>query len=335
MVKISYLNNINLLTKLKEGKFYGSAYFKLNFFANKLQLKGKRENLMTLDQLKGTITLYPHQVETALKFLNEAKGRMLLADEVGLGKTIEAGIIIKELLVRDQIKRVLILTPATLQSQWQIEMAEKFGLSFEINKSVHHWSNYKKIIASIDTAKKPKHIEEIKQLDWDLLIIDEAHKLKNRRTKAYKAFQEINASNKLFLTATPLQNNLMELYNIIDLLDAGYFKTPYHFKNEFFNDNKGLEIANKEVLKKHLQEIMVRTTRREAGLEFTKRRVASTLIENSKHEEEFIDLALRFIQERYEATQGEEKRLKGVGTLHLMILARMLCSCTRSGASIC
>lgn len=109
----------------------------------------------------------------------------LLADEVGLGKTIEAGIIIKELLCRDLVKKILILVPASLTTQWQDELKLKFNEVFirsDEFKTNDFWSRENKIIASIDTAKQPKNASIIKEIDWDLIVIDEAHKLKNEES---------------------------------------------------------------------------------------------------------------------------------------------------------
>ena len=355
MVKINYYETANnVLAKLKDGKFQSPEYSRLNYLANQLLLKGKKEKLMIEEEIKDKITLYVHQINNALKFLNDMNGRILIADEVGLGKTIEAAIILKELIAREDIKKILILCPSALTTQWEEELLEKFGLQFEINRSVHHWSSYDKIIASIDTAKKSKHIQEITSIRWDLLIIDEAHRLKNSSTIGYKALQNIKADNRIFLTATPIQNNLMELFNIIDLLDKGYFGTSADFKRTFVADDKGHKLTNKERFGEQIKGIMVRNTRKQSGLEFTKRNVYTISIEQTPEEKEFEDIALNFIRERYteigdfsnnkrdddaeyvdnskeenilNEKPAENKNIKGVGTLQLMMLARMLTSC--------
>jgi len=98
MVKINYYETgNNVLAKLKDGKFQSSEYSKLNYLANQLLLKGKKEKLMIEEEIKDKITLYLHQINNALKFLNDMDGRILIADEVGLGKTIEAAIILRSL----------------------------------------------------------------------------------------------------------------------------------------------------------------------------------------------------------------------------------------------
>jgi len=331
MVKINYFDNNNVLVKLRSNSFDEVSYFNLQYLANSLLLKGKKEKLMVLDEIKDKITLFPHQLNASLRYLNEMSGRAVLADEVGLGKTIEAGIIMKELIAREDISKIIILTPASLSLQWQTEMADKFLLNFEFNKSVHKWSKYPKIISSIDTAKMDKHIDEISLIDWDLLIVDEAHRLKNPETKTYKSLQKVRAKNKLFLTATPLQNSIFELYYLINLLDDGFLGTKHEFNRLYAKDNKGLEIQNHDRLNNILSEIMIRTTRKEAGLEFTKRNVATVLAEQTKEEIEFQDIAFGFISNEYERQNKDlEKSYKGVGKLQLMILARMLTSCRYS-----
>ncbi len=327
MTKINYYDSKSILGKLKESKFQHPRYFSLNYSANMLLLKGKREDLMVIDDLKGKITLFPHQMKTATKYLNEMNGRMLIADEVGLGKTIEAGIIIKELIARDEVRTVLILCPASLTLQWQEEMRDKFRLHFEVNKSVHNWAKCNKIIASIDTAKNPKHMQQIESIQWDLLLIDEAHKLKNKKTMAYKAMRKIRAHNRLFLTATPMQNNIIELFNVIDLLDQGVLGTLSDFKRNYVADRNGLELINREELKHRLKSVMKRDTRKGTGLDFTKRNVYTTLIDATEEENTLTDLAIDFIQGQYVGMDEKKSQLKGVGTLQLMSLTRMLCSC--------
>jgi SNF2 family DNA or RNA helicase len=117
MVTINYFDNNRVLTKLNDRSFDEVSYFNLQYVANSLLLKGKKEKLMVLDEIKDKITLFPHQVNASLRYLNEMEGRVVLADEVGLGKTIEAGIIIKELIAREGVSKILILTP-DLNREW-------------------------------------------------------------------------------------------------------------------------------------------------------------------------------------------------------------------------
>ena len=154
--------------------------------------------------------------------INEFGCTGLLADEVGLGKTIEAGIIIKELLVTGTINNVLILAPPSLVPQWQAELSDKFNLDFIkqiddnqfINCGVHDF-----LIMSHSSAVQPKNEILLNQKIWDLVIVDEAHSMKNAETIKHKMVKNVMKKRLLLLSATPIQNDLKELYNIIELLD--------------------------------------------------------------------------------------------------------------------
>ena len=119
-------------------------------------------------------------------------GRAILADEVGLGKTIEAGMILKEYMLRGLVHRALILTPAALCWQWFEELREKFRIPATLQRSQYDWARCDCIIASIDTAKREPHLSQVLAIDWDLLIVDEAHKLKNSRTQNWQFVNTIH-----------------------------------------------------------------------------------------------------------------------------------------------
>ena len=122
--------------------------------------------------------------------LRHMGGRAILADEVGLGKTIEAGIILKELLVRGLARRVLILTPASLVTQWQGELESKFFERFDTPIDPDDWRRVTKAIVSFDRALSERHAKRILRNRWDLVIIDEAHKVKNHRAARYEFIQQ-------------------------------------------------------------------------------------------------------------------------------------------------
>src|SRR5699024_8177783 len=117
----------------------------------------------------------PHQVDACKKAMHSMHGRVILADEVGLGKTIEAGLILKEYLLRGLIKRVLILVPASLVNQWVHELQSKFYINATPYQKNYRWEEIDIVISSIDTAKRESHRKEILDIDYDLLIVDEAH----------------------------------------------------------------------------------------------------------------------------------------------------------------
>ena len=125
-----------------------------------------------------SLTPLPHQLEMAKQVVENMNGKAILADEVGLGKTIEAGLILKEYMIRGLVKKALILVPASLVSQWVIELNSKFHIPAVPQRKSYVWDQYDVVISSIDTAKRNPHKEIIYKQDYDLVIIDEAHKLK-------------------------------------------------------------------------------------------------------------------------------------------------------------
>ncbi|MGH7717351.1 MAG: SNF2-related protein, partial [Gemmatimonadaceae bacterium] len=179
-------------------------WFELRRAAEELSLSRGFDTLLTLHA--NTIRELPHQIDVARRVLRDMKGRALLADEVGLGKTIEAGIILKELAARGLARRILILTPAALVDQWQGELESKFFERFDTPTDPDDWHASTRGIASFQRALGEKHARAILHQKWDLVIVDEAHKVKNERAKIYKLLQQIERDFILLLTATPLQN---------------------------------------------------------------------------------------------------------------------------------
>src|SRR5256712_5455617 len=146
---------------------------------------------------------------------------------------MEAGMVLKELIVRGLARKVLILTPASLVTQWREEMDVKFGLAFEIMDEFEDWARHEFVISSIDTAKRGVHKEEIQRLSYDVVIVDEAHKAKNRATQNWKPMASIRKKYMLLLTATPVQNDLEELFNLVTLLRPGQLSSYGGFRRRF------------------------------------------------------------------------------------------------------
>jgi SNF2 family DNA or RNA helicase len=155
---------------------------------------------------------------------------------VGLGKTVEAGMLVKEYLMRGMAANVLVLAPPPLVSQWKEEMQIKFGIEFlttddpEFADDPEQFWRRKFIIASIHTAKSKKNFPLVTKQFYDIVVVDEAHHLRNRKTLTWKLVNQIKKKFIFLLTATPVQNNLIELYNLITLLKPGQFKTESCFK---------------------------------------------------------------------------------------------------------
>ena len=193
------------------------------------------------------LTPEPHQYKPLVKFLNSENNRVLIADEVGLGKTIEAGMIYKEIDAREDLKISLIVVPSSLTQKWKEEFAIRFDEYFEIYKTnqflnfideVENYSNskliHKKIILSYHTLRDERVMKKLKNsfFEVDFLIMDEVHTTRNIETSTYKSAEIITSLSDyiLFLTATPIQNSLSDLFNILSLLDNDYFKDYEYFK---------------------------------------------------------------------------------------------------------
>lgn len=247
---------------------------------------------------------YWYQIETVKRVLKHFHGRVLLADEVGLGKTIEAGMLVKEYLMRGMVKNVLILTPASLVSQWKEEMRAKFGLEFittddrEFTKDPISFWKQRFIIASINTTKNSKNRPLVIPGFYDLVIIDEAHHLRNRTTLAWKLVNQLKKRFIFLLTATPVQNNLLELFNLITLLKPGQFKTEKLFRKEYIQRGNLRAPAHKEKLAALLREVMIRNTRSAIDLKLPKRFATTIRVEPTETEKEVYLKVNNFLKSR-------------------------------------
>ncbi|WP_017726974.1 DEAD/DEAH box helicase [Halalkalibacterium ligniniphilum] len=230
---------------------------------------------------------FPHQIEVAKTVIEKMNGKAILADEVGLGKTIEAGLILKEYMIRGLAKKVLILVPASLVSQWSYELVSKFYIPAVAQKKAYVWEQYDVVVASIDTAKRQPHREIVLNQSYDLVIIDEAHKLKNPKTKNYEFIKLLKKKFCLLLTATPVQNKLEEIFNLVSLLKPGHLGDLTSFDKEYRSNKRTPK--NEEKLKELVNKVMVRNRRDETGIEWTKRIVKTIPITFSEGERRFYE----------------------------------------------
>lgn len=237
-----------------------------------------------------------HQIFAAHRVTDKLLPRMILADEVGLGKTIEAGLILKELRARQVIDRILVVCPASLQRQWQYEMETKFNEEFEIyNRNAvnflgrdgsNPWMKRNSIIASYSFAIRPKNMDKIVEANWDLVIFDEAHRVRrtrvgnqNRETKAYKMAKLLQDRDfgLLLLTATPMQLHPYELYSLIDLIDPNL----HGDYNDFEYKRLDIPVLNNRM--KELQELKNDDKREKSIKNLVKRHpMAQVLVRNRK-----------------------------------------------------
>lgn len=260
------------------------------------------------------LTPLAHQLEVAETVIERMNGKAILADEVGLGKTIEAGLILKEYLIRGLVKKALIVTPASLMNQWIEELNLKFHIPAVPYNKKYDLSLCNIVVVSLDVAKRSPHKENIYAQDFDLIIIDEAHKLKNHKTKNYEFVQNLKKKFCLLLTATPIQNDVFELFNLISLLKPGHLGNFETFQTVFSASKH--HVDENDFLKELIHQVMVRNSRQDTKIEWTNRRVQIIPIEFTPEEKELY----QFVSE-----------LKGVSPLFsdaftLITLQRELCS---------
>lgn len=231
--------------------------------------------------LNTEIEMNPHQVNAFCAAVSALKtGGIVLADEVGLGKTIEAGLVIKHVL-DSGAKHILISLPATLRKQWEVELDEKFGLKatildrLSVEKDYYgtkHWLENAKsdqiILTSYDYASKL--IKRFPSVKWDFVVIDEAHNLRNvfhGAKRARNLYELTKGIPKILLTATPLQNSLSDLHGLISYIDPRIFGSEKVFNKRYVNSQ------DYEGLKQELIPVLYRTLRRDVGkyMDFKKR----------------------------------------------------------------
>jgi SNF2 family DNA or RNA helicase len=201
------------------------------------------------------------------------------------------------------IQSLLILTPASLVSQWQQELQTKFGIDtvtsddkqLQLNPD-EFWRTNNRLIASLNTAKSAKHFNLVTTRSWDLVIVDEAHHLKNRSTLNWKLVNALNKRFILMLTATPVQNSLVELFNLLTLLKPGLLKTEAAFKKEYVSSKNGRVPKNPEKLRQLMREVMVRNTRSLVDVQLPKRFATTITVSPSKSEEKLYQDLTEYVR---------------------------------------
>ncbi|MCZ8270560.1 MAG: SNF2-related protein [Beijerinckiaceae bacterium] len=261
------------------------------YLAHRVTLNGVDEDAFAKSLSTARVQLNPHQVDAALFALEPPVPRgAILADEVGLGKTIEASLVIAQRWAEKR-RRILLIVPASLRKQWTQELSEKFGLDTLILESKTFKelkkagvkqpfeANNKVVVTSYEFAAIRE--ADLVAVDWDLVIFDEAHRLRNvykqGASKRAKALQRaLKDRFKLLLTATPLQNSLMELYGLVSIIDARLFGDEVSFKINYGGKPTPASLA---ILRDRLKPICLRTLRKDvqaAGhINYTKR-ISST-----------------------------------------------------------
>ncbi len=260
------------------------------------------ERLVSLDSLRG-VERFPHQIRACHKVMRDLNGRAILADEVGLGKTIEAGIVLKEYLLRGAVRTVLVLVPASLCEQWRAELWEKFELDFVVSRGpAGQWGRHPLVISSLETARHERHRRRVRGANYDLVIVDEAHRLRNHLTLGWKFVNDLNPRYLLLLTATPVQNDMRELYNLATLVRPGTVGTFSQFRRDFLSGHDKRSPRNTPRLRTLLETVMVRTRRNDTDLTFPPRKVETLWVGQTPAERALYRQVSEFV---VDAVRGE------------------------------
>ncbi|BBX27445.1 DEAD/DEAH box helicase [Mycolicibacterium alvei] len=264
-----------------------------------VELRLQGEELATLDDFDELLAVdvanvdrMPHQEAVARHALSRLRGRAVLADEVGLGKTIEAGLAIKELTLRGLAKRVLILCPAPLREQWREEMNHKFDLTFDVALNSREVGKQDKLILTLNLGTRA--IDKLTAKPWDIVIVDEAHRAAGKNAK--KTRELITALTTacryaFFLTATPVQNDLLELYRLVELLRPGTFTSVNDFKRQFMKSSDPRTPNDPAALRRLISSAMIRTTRAQAGVDRVQRVAVDVPVDLGPRERELYALS--------------------------------------------
>jgi hypothetical protein len=292
---------------------------------------------LSMALFNASVDLNPHQIEAALFALQSPLSMgCVLADEVGLGKTIEAGIILCQYWA-ERRRKILVITPASIRKQWALELEEKFNLpalildsksyAEAIKQGKHPLQQKAILIASYNFANKIK--DEIKAIAWDLVVIDEAHKLRNAYRPSNKVGQGIRwateGCKKLLLTATPLQNSLLELYGLTTIIDENIFGDVNAFRAQFMNTG-----ANIEELRRRLQSFCKRTLRNQVVeyISYTQRKAITRPFRPTDDEHRLYEAISQFLQrESSYAIPNSQKHLTQI------ILRKLLASSSKAIAA--
>jgi SNF2 family DNA or RNA helicase len=278
------------------------------------------ETLVSLPRLR--FEPFGYQLEAAGTVLRAMRGRAILADEVGLGKTIEAALVASELRLRGLAARTLILVPVGLVQQWQEELDRKFGLPsalvqgggfLDVGGSVEQ----PLVIASLAAARRPPLRDAATGTAWDLVIVDEAHRLKNPHSASARLVRALRTRYLLLLTATPVENRLDDLFQLVNLVRPGHLGTPKDFRAQHGPARASAEPArNLAALQRRTREVMVRHRRSELAAMLPRRLAETLCVQPTAEEAElYASVSDRVRLEGRGASPARRLALRGVQRL--------------------
>lgn len=284
-----------------------AAAFHHSLEAHALAAADQFEELLAIGLLRG-VEPHAYQLETARRVLRHFRGRALLADEVGLGKTIEAIMVLREYQLRGMARRTLILVPPALVGQWEGELRTKADIEPHVaDGDPAIWRREGIVLASQGLARMPRHAALVQEQPWDLVVVDEAHRFKNRSTQAWKLVDGLKSRFLLLLTATPVENDLEELYNLVTLLKPGQLSTLADFKKRHVDPKDPTAARDARRLRDSLAEVMVRNTRANSGLALPPRYVTTVATAPSHEEARMYDAVVALLRTHRESGDARRK----------------------------
>ena len=319
-----------------------SAYH-AKYYAHELTRRHAADGVDRLSQslFDASVDLNPHQIEAALFALrNPLQEGVLLADEVGLGKTIEAALVVCQYWA-ERRRRLLVICPASLRKQWAQELQDKFAVPTTVVDAVslrkqsagdllatlQRQVGKAVVIMSYQFAAKLE--AELRAIPWDVVVIDEAHKLRNAHRASNRTGQALKRAlqgrKKLLLTATPLQNSLMELYGLSTLIDEHLFGDEAAFRKQFMNSGTGLD-----ELRERLASFAKRTLRRDVleYIQYTERKALTQPFNPTDDEQALYERISAFLQKEDSYALPKQQR-----HLTALILRKLLASSSHAVAA--
>jgi SNF2 family DNA or RNA helicase len=260
---------------------------------------------------------FDYQWQTAQTVLRRMRGRAILADEVGLGKTIEAGLVLSELRMRGLADRTLVIVPAGLAEQWREELERKFALPTIMAGKAEPDAvrDHPVMIASLAAARREPLASVLTERPWDVIIADEAHRLRNPRSASGRLARALSARYLLLLTATPVENRLQDLYELVSLVAPGLLGTPAQFRARHGSGESDAP-RNVAELRATSREVMVRHRRGEVSVMLPQRLAETVLVAPSAEEAAlYAGIAARIRQEARDAPPSRRLALRTLARL--------------------
>ncbi|WP_293057222.1 DEAD/DEAH box helicase [Mycobacterium sp.] len=302
-----------LLARLRDGARPQPDWSAIVDEAVKVWARPGFDTLLALPQLR--FVPFEYQLQAARTVLRRMRGRGILADEVGLGKTIEAGLVLSELRIRGLADHVLVIVPAGLVGQWRDELERKFGLPTSIAAADEKTIDRPVIIASLAAARRDPLLSRLTDTDWDLVVFDEAHRLRNPRSASGKLARRLRARYLLMLTATPVENKLSDLYQLVSLVAPGLLGTPAQFRAKHGAASVESAPRNVEELRARTQEVMIRHRRSEVAVMLPSRLAETILVTPGSDEAGLYADLVRRVRAAGRPAPGTRLALRGLTRL--------------------